>query len=72
MKKAGLLREVSAGAFKKDWNVASRPVGTGVPALRDLSAYVFRTAVSDKRTVSVGGTRSSSPTPARRPEARSS
>jgi len=44
---------VPAGAFEKDWNVDSRPVGSGVRALRYLSAYVFRTAVSDKRMVSV-------------------
>ncbi len=44
---------VPAGAFEKDWNVDSRPVGSGVRALRYLSAYVFRTAISDKRILSV-------------------
>jgi len=50
----GLLEELPRSAFEKDWNVDSRPVGSGVRALRYLSAYVFRTAISDKRIVSVG------------------
>ena len=54
IERAGLLEEIPAGAFEKDWNVDARPVGTGVRAVRYLSAYVFRTAISDKRVVSVG------------------
>ena len=54
IRNAGLLEELPPRAFEKDWNVDSRPVGTGVRALRYLSAYVFRTAISDKRIVSVG------------------
>lgn len=50
----GLLEELPPGAFEKDWNVDSRPVGSGARALRYLSAYVFRTAISDRRIVSVG------------------
>lgn len=53
LRRAGLLSELPPDAFEKDWNVDSRPVGSGVRALRYLSAYVFRTAISDKRIVEV-------------------
>ena len=53
IKQLGLLDEVASGAFGKDWNVDSRPVGTGVRALRYLSAYVFRSAISENRIVGV-------------------
>ena len=53
LRRAGLLSELPPDAFKKDWNVDCRPVGSGVRALRYLSAYVFRAAISDKRIVQV-------------------
>lgn len=53
IKNAGLHGELPPDAFAKDWNVDSRPVGTGRRALKYLSAYVFRTAISDKRIVAV-------------------
>ena len=53
LRRAGLLSEVPPNAFEKDWNVDCRPVGSGVRALRYLSAYVFRAAISDKRLVEV-------------------
>lgn len=54
VEKTGLLEKLPPGAFDKDWNVDSRPVGTSVRALRYLSACIFRTAICDKRIVSVG------------------
>jgi hypothetical protein len=51
--RAALAHELPPGAFGKDWNVDSRPVGKGVRALRYLSAYVFRTAISDKRLLQI-------------------
>ena len=53
IKNAGLLGELPPDAFDRDWNVDCRPVGTGRRALKYLSAYVFRTAISDKRIVSI-------------------
>ena len=53
LRRAGMLSELPPDAFEKDWNVDSPPVGSGVRALRYLSAYVFRTAISDKRLVEV-------------------
>ena len=53
LRRAGLLSELPPDAFKRDWNVDSRPVGSGVRTLRYPSAYVFRTAISDKRLVEV-------------------
>jgi hypothetical protein len=53
LRRAGLLSELPPNAFEKDWNVDCRPVGSGVRALRYLSAYVFRSAISDKRLVEV-------------------
>ena len=53
IRNAGLLGELPPDAFDQNWNVNSRPVGTGRRALKYLSAYVFRTAISDKRIVSI-------------------
>ena len=50
---AGLLRDLPPDLFHRDWNVDSRPVGTGRRAVKYLSAYVFRTAISDKRIVAI-------------------
>ena len=53
MKKASLLRLVPPDAWKKDWNVNSRPVGNGASSIRYLASYVFRTAISDRRIINV-------------------
>jgi hypothetical protein len=52
---AGLRRfpGCPANAFEKNWSVDCRPVRSGIRALRHLSVYVFRTAVSEKRVVEV-------------------
>jgi len=53
MQKADLLHLVPAGAWKKNWNVNSRPVGNGARSIRYLSSYVFRTAISSHRIISM-------------------
>ena len=49
MQKAGLLHLLSSKAWEKAWNVHSNPVGNGARSLRYLSAYVFRSAISNHR-----------------------
>jgi hypothetical protein len=53
MKKADLLHLIPRDAWKQDWNVNSRAVGNGVRSVRYLSAYVFRTAISDSRILKI-------------------
>ena len=53
MKKEDLLHLVPPDAWKQDWNVNSQPVGNGERSIRYLAAYVFRTAISDKRIIGV-------------------
>jgi hypothetical protein len=55
MKKKKLLHLIPPGAWKKDWNVNSQPVGNGARSVRYLASYVFRTAISDHRIVQVKG-----------------
>ena len=57
MRKADLLHLVSAEAWKKSWNVNSQAVGSGARSIRYLSAYVFRTAISDHRVITTGNDR---------------
>jgi hypothetical protein len=53
MRNAGLLHLLPSEAWETGWNVNSQPVGTGARSLRYLSSYVFRTAVSNHRILSV-------------------
>ena len=53
MKKANLLHLIPGDAWKQDWNVNSRAAGNGVRSVRYLSAYVFRTAISDSRILKI-------------------
>ena len=57
MKKADLLHLMPAGAWEKSWNVNSQPVGNGARSIRYLSAYVFRTAISNHRVITLGNDR---------------
>ena len=41
VEKTGLLEKLPPGAFDKDWNVDSRPVGTGVDKLMSLKPFEF-------------------------------
>jgi hypothetical protein len=49
MRNEGLLHLLPSGAWEKAWNINSQPVGNGARSLRYLSAYVFRTAISNHR-----------------------
>lgn len=53
MRKADLLHLLPAEAWRKDWNVNSQPVGNGARSIRYLASYVFRTAISDHRIITV-------------------
>jgi hypothetical protein len=57
MKKANLLHLVPADAWGKSWNVNSQPVGNGARSIRYLSSYVFRTAISNHRVITLGNDR---------------
>jgi len=46
---AGLLPQIPAEVWTKDWVVHSQHAGSGLGALKYLSAYVFRTALSNRR-----------------------
>jgi hypothetical protein len=53
MRHAGLLHLLPSEVWNTGWNVNSQPVGTGARALRYLSSYVFRTAISNHRILNV-------------------
>ena len=49
--KLGLLDQVPAETWTKDWVVHCQPVGSGVTALKYLAPYIFRVAISNRRIV---------------------
>jgi len=49
--KIGLLDQVPAEMWTKDWVVHCQPVGSGVTALKYLAPYIFRVAISNRRIV---------------------
>ena len=53
MKKAGLLDKIDPAVWKQQWVIDSQSVGQGQNALRYLSRYVFRVAVSNNRIKSI-------------------
>lgn len=53
LKKAGLLDQVDPNAWKHDWVVHSKPVGSGEHVLKYLAPYVFRVAISNRRIESL-------------------
>ena len=53
MQKADLLHLVPASAWKKNWNLNSQSVGNGARSIRYLSSYVFRTAISNHRVITM-------------------
>jgi len=53
LRKAGLLDQIPAAAWRQDWVVDCRSVGRGQTALKYLAPYIFRVALSNKRIVSV-------------------
>lgn len=55
MVKAGCFHEIPPAVWDIDWNVNSQPVGEGESAIRYLSPYVFKVAISSNRIVKVEG-----------------
>jgi hypothetical protein len=53
MEDAGLIDQIPAVVWTKDWVVNSKAVGDGRKALRYLAPYVYRVAISNRRIVSV-------------------
>ena len=53
VKKEGFLHLLPPDAWQQDWNVNSQAVGNGERSIRYLAAYVFRTAISDKRILDI-------------------
>ena len=49
LKKAGLLAEVPAHVWKKDWVVDCKNAGSGGQVLRYLARYLFRVAIANSR-----------------------
>jgi predicted RNA-binding Zn-ribbon protein involved in translation (DUF1610 family) len=47
--------EVDPAVWGKDWGVNIEPFGTGANAIKYLGAYVCRTAIGDRRIVSMDG-----------------
>ncbi|HDY87069.1 MAG TPA: hypothetical protein ENH82_03010 [bacterium] len=57
MKKADLPHRMPPDTYEKSWNVNSQPVGNDACSIRYLSAYVFRTAISNHRVITLGNDR---------------
>ncbi len=53
MKKEGFLHLIPDNAWEQDWNVNSQAVGNGARSVQYLANYVFRTAISDQRVLTV-------------------
>jgi hypothetical protein len=51
MEDAGLLDQIPAAVWTKNWVVHSKAVGDGRKALRYLAPYVYRVAISNRRIV---------------------
>ena len=49
LQKHGFLRAAQHQAFKKNWVVHSKPVGSGKAALKYLAPYVYRVALTNNR-----------------------
>jgi hypothetical protein len=53
MEKAGLLDQIPAEVWQKEWNVNCQAVGDGSASIKYLAPYVFRVAISDSRMIKV-------------------
>ncbi len=53
MDKAGLLNDIPAHAWQKDWIVNSQAVGDSHASIKYLARYIFRVAITDSRIVKV-------------------
>ena len=55
LSEAGLLDQIPAGVWSKDWVVHCKSVGDGRHTMKYLGAYVFRVALSESRIVDYDG-----------------
>jgi len=53
LKKLGLYSQVPSQPWRKDWVVDIEPVGNGQAALKYLTPYIFRVAISNKNVLHV-------------------
>ena len=53
LKKLGLYNQVPAQVWKKNWVMDIKQVGSGQEALKYLTPYIFRVAISNKNILSV-------------------
>ena len=53
MKKESFLHLIPDNTWEQDWNVNSQAVGNGARSVQYLANYVFRTAISDQRVLTV-------------------
>lgn len=53
MKKLSLYDSVPAEVWKKEWVVHSEPVGQGPEAIKYLSRYIYRVAITNSRIISL-------------------
>ena len=53
MMKAGLLDQIPAEVWRKEWNVNCQAVGEAEGSIKYLAPYVFRVAIADSRIIKV-------------------
>ncbi|MCP4452419.1 MAG: transposase, partial [Planctomycetes bacterium] len=53
LKKLGLYQQVPDIVWKKKWGMDIKPVGSGKEALKYLTPYIFRVAISNKNILAV-------------------
>jgi hypothetical protein len=53
MIKAGLIDQIPAVVWQKEWNVNCQPVGEAQASIKYLAPYVFRVAISNSRMIKV-------------------
>jgi len=52
LQKVGLMENIPADIFNKEWVVHGQSVGNGLPAFKYLAQYVYRIAISNQRLLS--------------------
>lgn len=48
-----IFKQIPKVTWKKNWSVNCQPVGDGQTALKYLTAYIYRVAISNKRIISI-------------------
>lgn len=47
-----IFTQIPKGTWKKKWNINRKPVGNGQKALKYLTTYIYRVAISNIRIIS--------------------